>query len=90
MHCSPGEILQGSAARAQKANLQAIVLESGWPLLWRCVECGGFWESRYEGRYDEREYLTCLEHAEVRQRWPGILGKQVDREVPHSLAPQGG
>lgn len=70
-HCKPGEVLRGPQVRQKKASLEPAVIEKGWTLLWKCKSCGSYWESSFEGRYDELEYLTCLSDEEVEAKWKG-------------------
>ena len=76
-HCKVGEVLEDKQARERKLILKPVIVEHGWTLLWKCPTCGKYWESRWEGRYDECEYLTCLEDEEVSLRYADkISGKQ--------------
>jgi hypothetical protein len=68
-HCKAGQVLEGKEAREKKLELETVLTDGGWPVLRRCFRCGGYWESTWEGRYAEREYLTCLEDEEVTLRW---------------------
>lgn len=76
MHCEPGEEIRGEALIEKKDSLEPAVSEHGWILLWRCPEDGRYWESRYVGRYDESEYLICLEKHEFKERWSHRLPSQ--------------
>lgn len=73
MHCKAGDVLKGFAVSEKKKSLRSIVVEHGWPLLWECEECGEAWESSFEGRYDEREQLMCLDREAVKKRWGSKL-----------------
>ena len=70
IYCKPGQVFEYGEARKKKLELELVVKDSGWDVLWLCPTCGKFWEATSEGRYEEHEYLTCLEDEEVLLRWP--------------------
>lgn len=79
-HCRVGERLKDKQVDEKRQHLELLVKDSGWDILWRCPQCGKFWEATSEGRYEEREYLTCLEDEEVRLRWPDEFKKHCGQQ----------
>ena len=66
---SVGATMSGSAVAALKSRLVPVVERDGWTLVWRDDETGRYWESRFEGRFDEQESLVCISDDEFNERW---------------------
>lgn len=61
--------VSGADAETLKARLQPIVVEHGWTLVWRDEALGQYWESKYEGRYDEIETLHPITDEQFQDRY---------------------
>lgn len=73
-HCKVNTVLKDNEVDQKKTTLKLLVRDGGWAVLWQCPLCDRYWEATWEGRYAEREYLTCLEDEEVRLRYADKIG----------------
>jgi hypothetical protein len=61
--------VSGTSAARLKARLNPIISKDGWTFVWRDDECNQYWESRYDGRYDEIETLHQITEEEFQNQY---------------------
>ena len=75
--CRSRSVLLGTEAESYSDRYLTYVTDhQGWTQLWKCPECGTYWEMSWEGglgSFDDGVMtLRKLSSSELRERWPEV------------------